>query len=263
MCTRAIHSDRPAMTTSRAAHKIVLATSNVAYLAPAVVVVYKAAKGQLPWHSAFQIAGLCVFVTFVASWSYHSSRCDLSASDTECRRLDSHTMDHAPTQTHVSWLENLPGSTERISLRSYEHMDHFFAVLTATVTMAHCAPLSDAMRSSIIVGAVAWIAVFCAVINTTMLYLPILLLLLFLCFFWARHRRSSSQTASILDRRWGASAALAVLSFVFLHIDKRPYWLKHSLWHIFSAGSMALLIAGSSTETMSLLRKIPTDDRIQ
>ena len=67
--------------------------------------------------------------------------------------------------------------------------------------------------------------------------------------FWAftsRHQVDNGQFYT-RNKAWTLATLSVILATVFFKFDGEPYWLKHSLWHIFGGLSAALLLSKSAS----------------
>jgi len=228
-------------------HKWILVTSNVAYLVPAAVVLYHMVKRHGRRMDVFigvELLLVFAFVTFFTSASYHMCRADLAIQENvdpkEVRIRGDDKLDSClscPPNT-MSWVGNLPGSTHPVAYNVSKTYDHIFATFALLLVMINIIPLKQNFKQLIIIVSLIWLSLFLEGGNTWVAGLPILCVVVLVIVFWITTRKHIGGVRNVV---WILAIVFTVLAFVCYVLE--PYWMMHSLWHIFGAVAGALLLA--------------------
>ncbi len=234
-------------------HKWVIVLSNLAYLAPATVALFKMQTGEITPMDGAPMVALFGFITFFGSWSYHSCRADLAihtntdpCQETSRRNVEKiQPCDKCPANT-MTWVNDIPGARKEdpLTFQLAHFIDYFLAEFTLLVVLIHVLPISDKARKLIMVLSMVWIIMFLGGGNEAFALLPSLLFVCIMIVFWAftsAHEKKCGQFYT-RNKAWTLATLSVVLATVFFKVDKDPYWLKHSLWHVFGGLSAALLL---------------------
>jgi hypothetical protein len=107
-------------------------------------------------------------------------------------------------------------------------------------------PLKSGLKKLIIVFSIIWFLPLLVHSNHSISFLPILIPIVFFLYFWAtQYKRLSSKT----NIYWIIGSIISVISFTMFTVFDDDYWLYHSLWHILSGISGALILSGEEYET--------------
>lgn len=238
-------------------HKWFLVLTNLSYLLPGGVTAYKIFQppGQrMNAYSGTELISLFGFLTFFASWSYHQCRADLSITtgvdvcQTNPKTVDIPPCEVCPKNNTLSWVSELPGSTQPMNYQISRFIDHLFATFTIFMTIIHVLPIHDKIRKLCIILTLIWMVIFLSAGNEALALVPSLISFMVLIIFWYSIRRSGNKSNVFFSRNktWVLALLSMTLAVSFFQWDDEPYWLKHSLWHILGAISAALLISKSA-----------------
>lgn len=241
-----------ACSTSPEQHKWVLVLSNLSYLLPAGVVGYKMFKPngrQMSKQNGTELIALFGFLTFFGSWSYHSCRADLSiSSGIDINEIDPNPAklppcDICPDNT-MTWINDTPGaSSEKMTYEIARFIDYFVATFTLLMVIIHVVPISEKARKLIVILSMIWMIMFLSGGNETIALLPSLMSVIVLIIFWFRIRNHKEKGFYTRNKVWTSALICFILAVSFLKWNNEPYWLMHSLWHIFGAIGAALLLS--------------------
>ena len=239
-------------------HKWVLVLSNLAYLAPASVTLFKIYEGVIAPMDGAPLITLFGFITFFGSWSYHSCRADLAINtntdpcqeQARAAQAKIQPCDHCPPNS-MTWVNNIPGARKEdpLTFQLAHFVDYFLAEFTLLMVLIHVLPISCKARKLIMVFCMVWIIMFLSGGNEAFALLPSLLFVCIMIVFWAftsRHQVDNGQFYT-RNKAWTLATLSVILATVFFKFDGEPYWLKHSLWHIFGGLSAALLLSKSAS----------------
>jgi hypothetical protein len=233
----------------REANNRMLVLSNLAYLIPVAVVgrnMYSSAKMNHV-HGATLIL-LFLYITFVSSWSYHECRAEFVVDDgfdSSSEYIDPGSK--CSSGSTVAWMGGLPGSEGELTFQLSQYLDHLVAVFTLFMVLIHVVTMDSTVRKLSMVASLLWIATFLSVENSMFAVLPIFVALLAFLSFW--YVVSAHQTANYRRKRfvaWGLASISLALALVFFQLHDEPYWLHHSLWHIFGALGAAFILSRSA-----------------
>lgn len=206
--------------------KWLLVGSNVSYLIPTGVVWYNMMKKGRRTDAAngAELISVFLFLTFFASWGYHSCRADIEAGK-PC------------SGTLLNTIAALPGSKE-IKFDITKFIDHLTAILTLILVMINSIPLSDKTRKSILIVSIIWVLLFLSAENDLLAIVPAVLAFLIITIFWfyIRHAQTGNRNVT-----WALALIFMFISLLAFQVHE-PYWLYHSLWHVFGAISAAFLL---------------------
>lgn len=234
----------------RSLNSIILILTNLCYLVPVLVTAFKVKKS--PRGVLFEegvILIVFLLITFFTSWSYHECRGDtLRNMNSDIKEVSSDV--HIPPctrckDTTMNWVQYLPWSDDELTFNALKFADYFMAMYALILCILYVLPLKECVKRLFIVTSTLWLVLFLSAGNDRLSLAPLLLLLIMLAVFWY----FSAQCVPRYSPRnvvWGLSLGLFVMACVFFEIDKEPYWLKHSLWHICGAFGLSLLLSKSA-----------------
>uniref|UniRef100_A0A6C0BN46 Uncharacterized protein n=1 Tax=viral metagenome TaxID=1070528 RepID=A0A6C0BN46_9ZZZZ len=235
------------VSTGAEGNKWILVLSNIAYLIPAGVVLYQALKkhGQrMNKFIAAELVTVFVFVAIFTSSSYHMCRGDLAIrEDVDPEQMDVQgdaDLDPCaacPDNT-VSWIKHIPPSNQEITYQLSKSYDHLFAMFALLIVLVNVIPLKQNFRHLYIVISLLWMGMFLESGNELVSGLPLIVVTVLVFMFWISVRKNISWRRNVT---WTAALVCVIAAFIFYTLD--PYWLMHSLWHIFGALAGALLLA--------------------
>ena len=249
------------------ADKWFLILSNLAYLFPVGVVLYKyfahqpSQSAKINGIVAAQMIILLLFVAFVSSWSYHACRGDVAEKEgvdideMNPREAELKACASCPKKPYntLTWGSYLPEG-ETVNLNMAKFIDHFFALFVIIFVLMYSLPLKDHVRGVLLVISMTWMAWMLAASNDGAAFLPILFMTILFIGFWRNIRKGSGVKGTEFkgewigrNQAWGAAVACIFIAGLFFAIINRPYWLMHSLWHVFgalAAGFLLLKYAG-------------------
>ena len=247
------------------AQKLILITSNLAYLGPVGATCYRAffapEQCRMTWTKATQLNLLYIFIAFFSSWSYHMCRAGVTYEDDLSQEAVFHnlpgfTCHRCPTNM-MSWTKHvrLDGKTgDDMDLRMARFLDHFFAQLGIFFTIVYVMPLKSEVSTLLLIISLAWSSLFLSTDNDAMSIMPIALLGTLLVLFWYAIRNQSPRR----NIYWGLSFAATFLSLLMFVGVGGPYWVSHSLWHILGAIAGTMLILGDA----SPVHRLQKDNRL-
>jgi hypothetical protein len=227
-------------------HRDLLLFSNIAYMSPAVVALYKGFVSKtLNVPSAIEIAAFSTFVTFITSWNFHECRSNLASIEGDAEEQSgSINAEYTPCpDTGRMWLKMCYGETRNI--------DNIFAIFTMLLIILHIVPLRDSVRS--IYRTFGFLYIVFVILSvgpndgSVIAGLPVMIALLafVLPYLWVTRKRRDKES-HIRRLTWSLSACFSIVAFVMFAMNEK-FWLYHSLWHIFGGLSGALLVAGASS----------------
>lgn len=225
---------------------LLLMFTNLMYLVPALVVAIKAKKEK---GTALMEEGVILIVffliTFFCSWSYHQCRGD-KLREYEMDLTEQYASHNIPAcskcdKTTLNWLEKLPFSRQKLRFVMLKFIDYFMATFSLIVSLLYILPLRECIKRLILVVTIVWMILFLSVDNDTLTLLPLLFLMTTLLLFWYYSRNACSDKKRNVV--WGLGVITFFVAITFYEFDKEPYWIKHSLWHIFGAISISLFLS--------------------
>jgi hypothetical protein len=247
---------------SPGADKWFLILSNLAYLFPVGVVLYKwlmhspSQPAKISGIVATQMIILLTFVALVSSWSYHACRGDVSEAEGidideinpyEAELKACATCPNKPYNT-LTWGTHIPGG-KPVDLNVSKFIDHFFALFVILFVLMYSLPLKNHVRGVLLVISMTWMAWMLAASNDGAAFLPILFVTILFIGFWRNIRKSSGVKGAGFqgewigrNQAWGTAVACIFLAGIFFVVISRPYWLMHSLWHVFGALAAGFLL---------------------
>lgn len=233
------------MTVTAQESKDILVYSNLSYLLPAVTTLYKLSQDDFNGYDASGMTVLFLYVGLISSWSYHSCRADLTiASNTNTNAILASTTNipactECPNDTPLTVTKEFPGAQQPINFGLAKFIDQFTAILTLIVVIIQVIPLHNSLRKFVMLISVLWLLFFLSSGNEGAALVPALLALLLLFVFWFM-----SWNANRISRNvsWIIAFVLLVAAVWVFKVQDEPYYLHHSLWHIFSALSSTFLI---------------------
>lgn len=223
--------------------------SNVSYLLPAGVCAYKMTtkeERRLDKYDGAELITLFLFVAFFSSWSYHSCRADLSPND-EVDRIDIPPCEVCPMDNSMSWTTYLPGSDSEMNFQIARFIDYFLAIFTIIIVLITVLPFHDRLRKFIMVFSVIWMMLFLSTGNEWFALIPAMILFLFMLLFWFTLRKQKECRFWTRNKIWMLALIFMLAAITCFKISPEPYWLKHGLWHIFGAISVAFLIGKTAS----------------
>lgn len=224
--------------------KLLLFT-NISYILPAIVL---ASKLKFLKNSSLMEEGILLvaffLVAFFTSWSYHSCRsfqCCNVVGDTNETYAHANIKSCAtcPT-TPLHWLESLPFSKESIKFNLLKYNDYVFAFLAIILTCLYVIPFQECFKRCFLILSIIWILVTLSVENDRLACLPVIALIILFITFWVKVRPFDSDKNRQIF--WYFASACFLIALYCFQIDREPYYLKHSLWHIFGGLGLALLL---------------------
>jgi len=227
-----------------------LVASNVSYVVPAIVCLYKmrlGARRRLDGYDGGQLMVLFLFVAFFSSWSYHSCRADLNPSSTYDADIPPCAV--CPSDNTVSWAKGLPGASFPMTYQLSRFVDYFLASFTVFMTLLVVIPLHSKLRQFLLILAMVWIVMFLMTGNEAVALLPSLLALILVVVFWwaVACGADDSQGWFTRNKAWAVATVFMIAAVACFLIVKEPYAITHSLWHIFSALAAAFLLMRTAT----------------
>lgn len=231
------------MISSATMHKYVLVCSNVAYLIPAGVVLYKLVKPhgrRIDIFIGVELILVFLFVAVFTSTSYHLCRADLCIKediDPEEIKINSDKTLN-PCLTCSSWVKKIPFSSTEVTYSLSKTYDHLFAMFVLLLVIINIIPLRQNFKQLIIIVSLLWMSTFLESGNDVVASLPVILVSILFFIFWLSVRVNISKIRVIT---WSLAMVTMVISFILYCLE--PYWLMHSLWHIFGAITGALLLS--------------------
>lgn len=227
----------------------VLLLTNLSYLVPAVVLAFKARRiyGTVSLEEGI-IMIIFLLITFFTSWSYHQCRGFHAAHSHG--DFNQHNVEMPISQcaachnTPMSWLEHMPFSQARLKYFMLKFDDYFMAMFSIVATILYVTPFRECVKRLFLVVTVVWLLLFLSVQNDTLALLPVLAIMaLFFLFWYSVYPYNKDPWRNYA---WGSAVSFLVLAVFFFEIDKEPYWLKHSLWHIMGGLGIAFVLAKSA-----------------
>jgi hypothetical protein len=146
----------------------------------------------------------------------------------------------------MSFVNQLPGANDPMSFQLSRYIDHLTAMFALIMTVLHVIPLHEKIRKLLLVISLLWIILFLSGGNESIALIPSFLLLVLLIVFWFTIRGNKEKGFFTRNKMWALSVVFMVAAVVCFKIVDEPYWIMHSLWHIFSSFSAALLLASSA-----------------
>jgi hypothetical protein len=228
--------------------KYTLCISNLAYLFPASVTVYKMLKSKLDVSDGSSLIIMFTFVGLFSSWSYHSCRADLtldSKIDKSAIHANYDQIEKCATcpDSTMAIVNYIPGSSDKMSFQLSRFIDHFTAIFAIIIVILHTVPVHEKIRKLFIIISMVWMILFLSGSNEIVSLIPAMLLLLLLIVFWFMIRKNKENTFFTRNKMWSLSLIFIFAAIYCFKISDEPYWLKHSLWHVFGAISAGLLIS--------------------
>ena len=220
-------------------HENLLVYSNLVYLTPAAVVIYRTVKDTLPVTAAIELVPFYLFVTFFSSWSYHACRGNLARDGVvDLCENNSNSQEYGVCNT-------CPKTGLMFTEMQYNQaiiLDHILAFYAILLSVIHVLPLRSELAMIARTIGLIWIIGSLMVSSSNgddiaiVIFIPLILLLL--VFFAQTYKTFKSRAIC-----WPIGLGFAISSFVCF-FQNHNYWLNHSLWHIFSGVAASFFLAG-------------------
>jgi len=213
--------------------------SNLAYLLPVIVIIYKLCPGCGQSIDPFIGAELIVVflvITLFTSTSFHMCRDDIRTNppqedddkDLNCKECNFTTM---------SWTKFLPGASHAITYQTIRLLDHFIAWFSIILVLVNIIPLKDNIKQMCIILSIIWLLFFLPTCNDIAAVMPVLALTTLFFIFWITVRKGINTLRNIV---WGMAVITCIVSLICYTCG--TYWLSHSCWHVFGAITVTLLL---------------------
>ncbi len=231
--------------------KYTLCLSNLAYLFPASIVLYKMIRpgdNKLNKADGSSLIILFIFVAIFSSWSYHSCRSDLTSNGKFDKNATHTTLNFQNTcqtcpDSTMSFVNSFPGSNEPMSFQLSRFIDHYTAILTLVMVILHTIPLHEKIRKLLLVISLLWMILFLSAGNEAFALVPAILMLIMLLIFWFMIRKNKESGFFTRNKIWALSFVFMIAAFICFKIDSEPYWMNHSQWHIYGSIAAGLLLS--------------------
>ena len=226
-----------------------LLLTNVSYILPALVM---GSKLKFLHATSFMEEGVLLvaffLVAFFTSWSYHSCRsfqcCNVAGDVTESYAHVNIKPCATCPETPIHWLEHLPFSKENIKFNLLKYNDYIFAFLAIILSCLYCIPFKECFKRYFLIMSIIWILLLLSVENDRLACLPVIALISLFLVFWVKARPYDTDPRR--QTAWTAATFCFVVALYCFQIDREPYWIKHSLWHLFGGVGLALILYKSS-----------------
>lgn len=206
--------------TTHVHHRNLLVWTNVAYVIPAMMTIYQMTKKRghrMNKYQGMSFICLFLFISFFSSWCYHSCQCS-----NDIRK--------------VCYLHRLSGSDNEPTMEILKYVDYFIALFTLMLLLVHVLPLSDAMKLLCINLSVIWFTLWLMVGFKYVASAPVVIIFVLALIFWIMMKTNPLILILLL---------LCIMISLICYASspgEKYYWVIHSLWHVFSALTLALLL---------------------
>jgi len=231
---------------------LMLTLSNLAYLLPVFILIFKSTKlapmlkmSQVPLRMSIPLIFLLFYTGIVVSWGYHACSSDLAIqsgqdlSTFEPLIADSCSTCQPQWHSALTWTDHAP-----VNLLHF--MDVFVSMFVMFVFFTYLVPIRAEVRHISMIFAFMWIFFFTALGTNIAAAVPILVAGAFFVVYWYYHRHES-KTRNVM---WTMGIIFTLAAFT-CYIVETPYFILHQLWHIFGGISSALLVSCIVTKPAS------------
>lgn len=207
--------------------------SNLAYLLPIAVLLYKILyKKHFPKRVGFELALIYVAVMYF-SINYHICRSEIAKKDSDINQYQTEL-----PENNIKQSCEIGGG---MVLDKATLLDHIFAFYAISITMLYLIPLDPYTRHLIQSSLLIFIIVLQSYnelpYDDIITAIPTLLVAIYFSYYLISSKTKKSNYYFVLS---GALLSIAAVMLFMLYPE--PYWLNHSLWHILGALSGALLL---------------------
>jgi len=213
--------------------KNMLIYSNLAYLFPLIILLYKILyKKHFSKPIGFELAILYCAVMFFSS-KYHICRSNIAEKDGDVIQYQSDLPE--------SHKKQICPVGEGMYLDKATLLDHVFAFYALTATMLYLIPMKSEVRHLIMTIVLIYIIILQShnkIYNDNMITaIPTLIITCYFMYYIIHNKTNQSNYYFVV--LGGILSLIAVILFMAV---PEPYWLNHSLWHILGAISGGLLL---------------------
>lgn len=223
-------------------HHGMCTVSNLAYILPVIVVMLQFHK-----YANIHILILFMFILLCSSTSYHMCR-------GECNNFPNHRgTSICPDETPICRLR-----CKRSTLFELRDMDYTVAIMSMTIVFVTILPLKRWIKIAYILLMVVWLILN---IDSTSAYssdkiilltLPLIPITVLICTLPLVFKRDTASQR----RRWIWTLSIfmfLIAGLCFLNLIHESYSVNHSLWHVFSAISVAIIISVTQQKSENIV----------
>jgi hypothetical protein len=226
---------------------VFLVFSNLVYVLPIVMLLVKMYTEQgrgMNKHSGFALVAVFLFITFVSSWSFHGCRTEHIVDERPHNIPPESKCRHNCPLSHVY---RLYGSENETTYQLVTFIDHLMALSAILLVFMQVVPVRPEMRTLLYILSQIWFVTLLATGNEKLTLVPVAgAFVLFLGFWFHAKHGLDPRVRRKRHYSWVAAFLSFMVAFFFFEVHQEPYWINHSLWHIFSSLGATFVIYGAS-----------------